>query len=37
MLKPQFKQEYETLKDQLKAKKAFADFHSKVVYNKIKS
>jgi hypothetical protein len=36
MLKPQYKHKYETLKDQLKAKKAFADFHSRLVTSKVK-
>jgi hypothetical protein len=35
-LKPGFKQEYETLKDQMKAKKAIGDFHNRVKLNKIK-
>ena len=31
MLKPKFKHEFETLKDQVNAKKTLADFHSKII------
>ena len=36
MLKPKYKHEYETMKDKLKAKKAIADFHDKIIMNQYK-
>ena len=32
MLKPKYKHEFETLKDQVKAKRTLADFHSKIIF-----